>query len=121
MKKILFADDSRLIRERIVPLLEGLGYEVEAVQDGQELLDRLEAVPGRFDLVITDNNMPRLTGLDILRRLKADARFRQPPIVVYSTGDSIRALVELLGERFVDKCGSINHLLAAIDEACAKK
>ena len=114
--KILFADDSRLIRERIVPFLEELGYEVDAVEDGQELLDRLEAVPDRFDLIITDNNMPRLTGLEILRRLKAGARFRQLPIVVYSAGDSIKSLVELLGGRFVDKTGSIEDLIAVIGE-----
>ena len=118
---ILFADDSRLIREKITSLLEGFGHTVVAVQDGQELLDRLEAAPDYFDLIITDNNMPRVEGLDVLRRCKGDARLERVPIIVYSASNAIQGLVEYLGERFVDKCGSINHLLAAIDEACAKR
>ncbi len=59
---ILVADDDRVVRRIIVAKLYGLGFEVEEAEDGQEALDLLEEgeIP---DLLITDSNMPRMSGL----------------------------------------------------------
>jgi len=67
--KILVADDDRVVRRIVVTKLSGLGYDVTAVEDGQEALDLLEEgqVP---NLLITDSLMPRMNGLQLVRALR---------------------------------------------------
>ena len=67
--KILVADDDRVVRRIVVTKLSGLGYDVTNVEDGQEALDLLEEgqVP---NLLITDNRMPRMNGLQLVRALR---------------------------------------------------
>jgi DNA-binding response OmpR family regulator len=67
--KILVADDDRVVRRIVVTKLSGLGYDVTNVEDGQEALDLLEEgqVP---NLLITDNLMPRMNGLQLVRALR---------------------------------------------------
>ena len=66
---ILVADDDRVVRRIVVAKLYGLGYEIEEAEDGQEVLEILGEgeVP---DLLITDSNMPRLHGLQLVRKLR---------------------------------------------------
>jgi two-component system chemotaxis response regulator CheY len=71
--KILIADDSRVMRQIVTRTLRQAGFGehglVEAA-DGQETLDKtLEESP---DLVISDWNMPEMTGIEVLRKLRAD-------------------------------------------------
>lgn len=68
--RILVADDDRMIRRIVLTKLSGLGYAVEEAEDGQEALESLErgAVP---DLLITDRLMPRMDGLQLVRRIRA--------------------------------------------------
>jgi signal transduction histidine kinase/CheY-like chemotaxis protein len=62
--RILLADDEELLRSTAVMMLEDLGYEVDAVEDGQAAVDRFQEAPDRYGLVILDQVMPRLNGLD---------------------------------------------------------
>lgn len=66
---ILVVDDDRVVRRIVVAKLYGLGYEVEEAEDGQEALELLDEgeVP---DLLITDSNMPRMNGLQLVRKLR---------------------------------------------------
>jgi DNA-binding response OmpR family regulator len=66
---ILVADDDRIVRRIVVAKLSGLGYEVRAVEDGQEALDLLTD-DFAADLLVTDNLMPRLNGLQLVRALR---------------------------------------------------
>jgi DNA-binding response OmpR family regulator len=68
--KILVADDDRIVRRIVVAKLSGLGYDVTEVPDGQEALHLLEGgyVP---DLLITDSNMPRTNGLELVRGIRS--------------------------------------------------
>ena len=59
--RILVVDDNRDTRQHSVDLLIDAGYEVESVNDGAAGLDELQTC--EFDLVITDNVMPRMTGI----------------------------------------------------------
>lgn len=67
--RILVVDDDRVVRRIVIAKLYGLGYEVEEAEDGQEALEILEdgETP---DLLITDSNMPRMNGLQLLRKLR---------------------------------------------------
>ena len=66
--RILVVDDEEHIRKILTIMLAKQGYRTESAADGLEALERLEQAP--FDLVITDLRMPRLDGLDLLRRIK---------------------------------------------------
>ncbi|EPR44141.1 PAS/PAC sensor hybrid histidine kinase [Desulfovibrio sp. X2] len=66
--RVLFVDDEPALVEIGREMLESLGYEVEGHVDAPEALRSLTADPGRFDLLVTDQNMPRLTGLELAER-----------------------------------------------------
>lgn len=68
-KRVLVADDSRPIREMLKSILEGAGFEVETAVDGADAIVLLQA--SGFDVVVTDVEMPHMTGLDVCRRIRA--------------------------------------------------
>lgn len=67
--EILFVEDDLDQRENVPRILEKLGYRVFPVSDAQKALARLSKEPGRFDLVITDYDMPRTSGLDLAKEI----------------------------------------------------
>lgn len=81
--RILLVDDSAVAREAEAALLRGLGHEVEEALDGEDGWTRLEA--GGHDLLLTDVHMPRLDGIDLTRRVRADARHTRLPVVILSS------------------------------------
>jgi PAS domain S-box-containing protein len=86
-ERILLVDDEPMVRNAHRRLLESLGYRVETASDGEEALALFEKAPASFDLVLTDQTMPRLSGADLAKALlaiRADAR------VVLCTGYSDR-------------------------------
>lgn len=67
--RVLVADDDADIRELVAFKLRGAGYTVNLVGDGQAALDEFEADPPR--IVVLDIQMPRMSGIDVLRRIRA--------------------------------------------------
>ncbi|MHB8903268.1 MAG: hybrid sensor histidine kinase/response regulator, partial [Thermoguttaceae bacterium] len=84
-KRVLVVDDSITVREVERQLLANQGYLVETAVDGMEGWNL--AREGRFDLVISDIDMPRLDGFELVRRIKADPRLHTVPIVIVSYKD----------------------------------
>lgn len=81
--KILFVDDDEILANVVVAFLSKNGYEVSTAHDGQEALVAIHQ--GRPpDLVITDVNMPRLDGLELTRRMRANKRTAGVPIIMLS-------------------------------------
>jgi len=70
--RILVVDDDSDLRQLTINVLAGSGYEVEAVKDGSDGWDALLA--GDYALVITDNKMPRMTGLQMIEKLRSSGR-----------------------------------------------
>jgi len=85
VKRVLVVDDSLTVRELERRLLEGAGYEVDVAVDGMEGWNALRL--GDYDLVLSDVDMPRLNGIELVRRIKADARLRDVPVVIVSYKD----------------------------------
>jgi two-component system chemotaxis response regulator CheY len=81
--RVLVADDDGLQRRSLVSALEKAGYRVETASDGHEAWEALEREDIR--LVVTDWEMPRITGLELLRRIRSD-RLRQYIYVIMLTG-----------------------------------
>ena len=80
--RVLVVDDEQAIREFMADLLGGWGLEVDVLADGAAARDAVAADPQRFDLVITDQTMPHLTGLKLARVL---SRLRPGlPVILYT-------------------------------------
>jgi two-component system sensor histidine kinase and response regulator WspE len=83
--RALVVDDSATVREVERQLLARMGFEVETAVDGVDGWNTLRA--GRFDLVVSDIDMPRMNGIEFVRTLRADARFGAVPVIVVSYKD----------------------------------
>ena len=89
---ILVVDDSPENLEILRVRLEAQGYEVGLAPDGETALARAAAKPP--DLILLDVMMPRLSGLDVLRRLKTDEVLRYVPVVLLTARVETRDVVE---------------------------
>ena len=86
MPLILAVDDSPSMRKMVSFTLTGAGYEVVEAVDGIDAYEKAQARP--FDLVLTDQNMPRLDGLGLTRKLREHPQFKTVPILVLTTESS---------------------------------
>lgn len=93
-RRILVVEDSEVTRALVTSILRGAGFEVVQAEDGWFGWQTLQN--GRFDLVLTDVQMPRMTGLELLERVRSDPRFARTPVVILTTlgeaGDKARAM-----------------------------
>ena len=80
---ILAVDDSASMRQMVSFTLRSSGYEVIEAIDGQDALDKIG--DKQVDLVLTDQNMPRMDGLTLIRQLRIQDRFKRTPILVLTT------------------------------------
>ena len=78
--RILVADDDGDIRDLVAFKLTQAGYDVEAVQDGAAAFSSIEASPPR--LAILDVMMPGLSGIDVLRKVRADERLKDLEVIL---------------------------------------
>lgn len=82
-KQILISDDSASIRALISSSLEKAGYNVIITSDGQEAIDKLD---GRsIDLVITDLNMPKADGLEVVKGVRSSDIYKFTPVLILTT------------------------------------
>ena len=84
-KRVLVVDDSFTVRELERKLLDHHGYEVEVAVDGMDGWNALRA--GRFDLVVSDIDMPRMDGIELVRRIRQDPGLRSLPVMILSYKD----------------------------------
>ncbi|MNN10584.1 Gliding motility regulatory protein [compost metagenome] len=84
-KRVLVVDDSLTVRELERKLLAGRGYDVAVAVDGMDGWNVLRAEP--FDLVITDVDMPRMDGIELVSRIREEPRLRQMPVMIVSYKD----------------------------------
>ncbi|WP_346829341.1 hybrid sensor histidine kinase/response regulator [Pseudomonas abietaniphila] len=84
-KRVLVVDDSLTVRELERKLLLGRGYEVAVAVDGMDGWNALRAED--FDLLITDIDMPRMDGIELVTLLRRDSRLQSLPVMVVSYKD----------------------------------
>jgi len=84
-RRVLVVDDSLTVREVERKLLETRGYEVAVAVDGMDGWNSLQRDP--FDLVISDVDMPRLNGIELVRRIKQDPLLKGLPVMIVSYKD----------------------------------
>lgn len=85
MARALVVDDSRTLRIMMGRLLREAGYEIGEAGDGAEAWTALDAAPSQYALALVDWNMPVMTGIELVRKLRADGRFAPMQIVMVTT------------------------------------
>jgi CheY-like chemotaxis protein len=108
--RILLVDDEPLVRETMSELLTLQGADVRTAIDGEEGFAVWQQ--GRFDLLVTDQRMPRCTGLELVARIRAEGG--QLPAVIVS-GYGLEGMLEILEQdpklRLLGKPFETSHLL----------
>lgn len=84
-KRVLIVDDSLTVREVERRLLENAGYEVATAIDGVDGWNKLTVQP--FDLLVSDVDMPRMNGIDLVRTVKTDPLLKELPVMIVSYKD----------------------------------
>jgi len=84
-KRVLVADDSLTVREVERKLLESKGYVVDVAVDGMDAWNSVRL--GAYDLVISDVDMPRMTGIELAAAIKKDPRLKGLPVMIVSYKD----------------------------------
>jgi two-component system, chemotaxis family, chemotaxis protein CheY len=87
-KIILAVDDSTSIRQMVAFTLKSAGYTVIEAADGQEGLDKANASGDTISLVLTDQNMPKIDGLTLIKTLRGLPKFTATPILMLTTESS---------------------------------
>lgn len=118
MSRILIIDDAFSVRASVQHILETLGYEVFAFEDGREALQfaRKEAV----DLIITDLNMPVMSGMALIGCLRNIEAYRNTPILVLTveTADDKKRKAKSIGATgWINKPFTADRIKAAIHKA----
>src|SRR3977135_1118237 len=90
--RILIVDDHEDNIELLRARLEARGYEVEGASDGQAALDAVKRVCP--DLILLDVMMPKMDGIEVVRRLKANAELPFIPVIMQTALDSTENKVE---------------------------
>lgn len=90
-KTILAVDDSGSLRQMLAFSLKAAGYGVIEAVDGQDALDKAKLQT--VDMVLTDQNMPGMDGLSLIKALRAMKNYEKVPILMLTTesGDDIKA------------------------------
>jgi len=108
-RRVLLADDDAISREVAKALLSGMGLDVAEAKDGLEALERLSRES--FDAVLLDGEMPRLSGLETVKRIREQAELRTLPVVAMTAHSSAEDR-----ERFL-AAGMSEHVGKPIEEA----
>ncbi|MCB1906372.1 MAG: response regulator [Rhodocyclaceae bacterium] len=85
-KTVLTVDDSPSIRQMVSFTLKSAGYEVIEAADGMDGLDKAKSRP--VNLVLTDQNMPRMDGISLIKSLRATPQYKSTPILMLTTESS---------------------------------
>lgn len=93
-KTILVIDDDKLIREGLAALLKNQGLNVLEATDGKEGLEM--ALAQKPDVVVTDVRMPKMTGLEMLEKLRDDEWGNGVPVIILTNDESNDSLNQAL-------------------------
>ena len=118
--RIIVVDDEASMRKVLAAVLAHDGHEVFATDDGAEALERYRS--GAFDLVIEDLRMPKMHGLELLRRLKElDPAVLVIVMTAFGTWDSAVEAMRLGAYDYLKKPCDNDHLCAVVNKALERK
>jgi two-component system chemotaxis response regulator CheY len=108
MKKALVVDDSSFIRKIARQILDGMGFEVSEAKDGAQALEECEKVLP--DLILLDWNMPVMSGLEFLHKLRKMPRGGEPQVVFCTTENTRDKIMTAL------EAGATEYIMKPFDQ-----
>lgn len=122
MKKILLAEDEAAARLSLAFALKRGGFEVEAVKNGKEAFSKLNGGTNGFSLVLTDIQMPEMTGLELIEKMN-DLEYNIPIIVMTAYGDKdiVVDLMRLGCSEYIDKPFEPKEIITLITRVLDKE
>lgn len=121
-KRILVVDDDPMTRELLAEKLDHEGFLTDAAADGEEGWEKLNADPHRYSVLLLDRQMPRLNGLELLRRIKRTDHLQSIP-AIFQTGsgerEEIREGIEAGCYYYLVKPVDLDILVAIVKAAIA--
>ena len=121
-EKIVVVDDSPAVRHLVADSLARQGFDVTTAEDGQEGLERTREV--RPDMVITDYDMPRMTGFELVHAIKRDPELRDLPVMMLTARDTRRDQAQMRAAgltSFLVKPFSVDKCIAMVERILAEK
>lgn len=106
MAHVLIVEDNEAVCEVLMRLLRRAGHTFTSVTDDRETWELLDDKSWRFDHIIMDHEMPRMNGVELLRRAKADERTAKIPFTLMSAGITVSENDTTLLEEVCDKLGA---------------
>ncbi|HEX8709744.1 MAG TPA: response regulator [Pyrinomonadaceae bacterium] len=110
---ILYAEDYRLLMQQVRRLLEDEGWRVEVCADGRAALEKI-AGDESYDLLLLDNSLPGVTGLELARRARLLTHRRRTPIIMLSASETATEAEQAGVNLFLKKPEQIQMVVAAI-------
>ncbi|HEY9403577.1 MAG TPA: response regulator [Pyrinomonadaceae bacterium] len=111
--RILYVEDDELLRVTVQDTLELEGWRLESCGDGLAALSLLESAQ-RYDLLLFDNDLPGVSGLELLRHARMLPYRQRTPIVIISATDCAREAHRAGADAFLKKPDDINQLASTI-------
>jgi two-component system chemotaxis response regulator CheY len=94
--RVILVDDSRAMRMILRRIVGALGFEITEAEDGQAAWEALEATEEIPDLALIDWNMPRMNGLELVSKIRAEPRLRSMTLVMVTTEGEQTQIVRAL-------------------------
>ena len=123
IRTILIAEDSVATRRMLEKLLTAVGYQVIVCRDGKEAIDKLEQSQRVIDLIISDVEMPKVNGFELLQKVRSNDTLKDVPVVMATsrTGDRHRQQAMKLGATdYLGKPIQPQELIAIAEKLVAK-
>ena len=117
--KLIAADDSRMIRGIVERTVALAGYEAILAANGKEALSALATYGREIRLVLLDWNMPELNGIDVLKNMRLDDRYKNIPVLMVSTESEEDKIKEAIGagaQGYLTKPFTPDQLIGAIHQ-----
>lgn len=117
MARIMIVDDVTAIRQIVTKVFQDVGYQVTEAAGAQEALDLARIK--RVHLVITDVEMPGMTGLELIRALRELKHYRSTPILILArdaSDENIKKAAALGASGFIEKPFTPERLLSVVNQ-----
>ncbi len=114
-RKVLTVDDASTMRKMISLTLKAAGYEVLEANDGPEALDMISKMD--IDMMILDVNMPKMNGIEVVKRVRRNDRHIKTPIIMLTTEteEAVRNEAKIAGATgWINKPFQQDHLVGAV-------
>lgn len=110
---ILYVEDHKLLLSCVTEMLEAQNWRVDACQNGLDALEKIEG-GSPYDVLILDNSLPGISGLELVRRARSLTHRRRTPIIVLSASDVARAALQAGANVFLKKPDNVEAIVKTI-------